>query len=61
MVDGLFREARESQKKDKAPLLHLIHSNDLKYVDIFVIFSTFSFKDLLFDFLSSTVKVRLLQ
>jgi len=61
VVDGLFREALESQKKDNTPLLHLVHSDDLKYVDIFGRFSTFSFKDLLFEFLSLTVKVRLLE
>jgi hypothetical protein len=35
VVDGVFREAPESQKKDNTPLLDLAHSDDLKYVDIF--------------------------
>jgi hypothetical protein len=30
VVDGLFREALESQQKDKTPLVHLVHSDDLK-------------------------------
>jgi hypothetical protein len=60
-IDGLFREALESQRKDETPLLHLIHSNDLKSVDIFPVFSAFSFNDLLFEFLSLAVKLRLLE
>jgi hypothetical protein len=35
VVDGLFREALESQKNDNTPLIHLVHADDLKYVDIF--------------------------
>jgi hypothetical protein len=35
VVDGVFREALESQKKDNTPLLDLAHSDDLKYVNIF--------------------------
>jgi hypothetical protein len=61
LVDGLFQEALESQKKDDAPLLHLVHSDDLKYLDIVRRFATFSFKDLLFEFLSLIVKVRLFE
>jgi hypothetical protein len=61
----LFRESLESQKKDNTPLLHLVYSHDLKYADIFgrflVVFSTFSFKDLLFAFLSLTVKIQLIE
>jgi hypothetical protein len=34
-VDGVFREAVESQKKDNTPLLQLVHSDDLKYADSF--------------------------
>jgi hypothetical protein len=34
-MDGLFREALELQKKDNTPLRHLVHSDDLKHVDIF--------------------------
>jgi hypothetical protein len=34
-MDGLFREVLESQKKDNAPLLHLVHSDDPKYFQIF--------------------------
>jgi hypothetical protein len=55
-VDGRFREALESQKKDNTSLLHLVHSEDLKYVDIFGRFSMFSFKALLFKFLSLAAK-----
>jgi hypothetical protein len=73
VADSFFREALESQKKDNAPLfhlvhlvhlihlIHLVHSDDLKYVDIFRRFSIFAFKDLLFEFLSLIVKVRLLE
>jgi hypothetical protein len=57
VVDGLSREALESEKQDNTPLLHLVHSDDLKSVDIFDRFSTFFLKDLLFEFLSLTVKV----
>jgi hypothetical protein len=35
MVDGLFQEAFQSQKKDNTPLLHLIHSNDLNNLYVF--------------------------
>jgi hypothetical protein len=34
VADSLFREALESQKKDNIPLVHLIHSDNLKSVDI---------------------------
>jgi hypothetical protein len=60
-MDDLFRDILESQKKDNTPLLHFVHSDNLKYIDIFGRFSAFSFKDLLFGFLSLTVKVRLLE
>jgi hypothetical protein len=33
VVDGLLREALESQEKDTNPLLHLVHSDDLKSAD----------------------------
>jgi hypothetical protein len=59
VVDDLFREALESQKKDNTPVLHFVNSGDLKYFDILSRFQTFSFKDLLFEFPSLTVKVRL--
>jgi hypothetical protein len=55
VVDGPFREARESQKKNNTSLLHLVHSDGLKYVDSFVFFLTLLFKDLLFGFLSLTL------
>jgi hypothetical protein len=61
VVDDPFREALESERKDSAPLLHLVPSYDLKYAHIFGRFSTFSFKDLLLAFLSLTVKIRLLE
>jgi hypothetical protein len=67
VVDGIFRAALESRKKDNIPLLHLVHlvhlvhSDNLKYVDIFSAFSTFSFEDLLFEFVSLAVNVRLLE
>jgi hypothetical protein len=61
MVDGRFREAIESQNKDNTPLFHLVHSGNLKYICVFGRFSAFSFKDLLLEFLSLTVKVRLLE
>jgi hypothetical protein len=35
VVDGLFREAFESQNKDNISLLHLIPSDHLRYVDTF--------------------------
>jgi hypothetical protein len=31
---ALFEEPLESRIKDSTPLLHLAHSDDLKYVDI---------------------------
>jgi hypothetical protein len=61
VVNGLFREILESQRKDNTPLLHLIHSDDLKHIRFLVMFSIFSFKDLLFEFLSLTVKVSLIE
>jgi hypothetical protein len=61
VVDGLFREALGSQKQHNTPLLHLLRVDDLKSTGIFVISSMFSFKDFLFEFLSLTVKVRLLE
>jgi hypothetical protein len=45
VVDDLFREVLESQKNDNTILLHLVHSDDLKYDYIFRRFSTFSFID----------------
>jgi hypothetical protein len=61
VADGLFRETLESQRKDNTSLLHLVPSEDLKYCYIFARVSTFSFKDLLFQFLLLTVKVWLLE
>jgi hypothetical protein len=37
VVDGLFREALELQNKDNTSLLHLVHSDNLKYLHIFVL------------------------
>jgi hypothetical protein len=34
VVNGLFREAFDSQKQDNPPLFHLVHSGDLKFIDI---------------------------
>jgi hypothetical protein len=42
-------------------LVHLVHSDELKYVYIFGLFLTFSFKHLLLEFLSLNVKVQLLE
>jgi hypothetical protein len=61
MVDDPFRETLELQNKDSTPLLHSLHFDDLKCGDIFGHFSAFSFKDLLFVFLSLIVNVRLLE
>jgi hypothetical protein len=46
-VDSRFREALESQKKDKTPrlpLLDSVHSHDLKDVEIFGRFFNFFFQ-----------------
>jgi hypothetical protein len=56
VIDDLFREALESQEKDNTPLFRFVHSDDVKYAEILAVFSTFSFKDLFFEFLSWTVK-----
>jgi hypothetical protein len=61
VVKGRFREALESQKKGATPLLYLVHSDDLKCNEISGPFSAFSFKGLLFEFLSLTVKVRFIE
>jgi hypothetical protein len=60
-VDGLFRETLESQKKDVPPLLHLVHSDNLKYADTIARFLTFSFKDWMPKLRSLTVKIPLLE
>jgi hypothetical protein len=47
VVDGRFREALESQRKENTPLLHfvqLLHSNDLKDLAIFRRFVSFFFQ-----------------
>jgi hypothetical protein len=56
-----FREVFEPQKTDNIPRLHLVHSNDLKYVAILAVSSTVSFNNLLLEFLSLSVNVRLLE
>jgi hypothetical protein len=76
VVDSFSREVFESQKKDNIPLLHFVHMihmihmirmihfvhfDDLKCLYILASFSTFSFNDLLFEFLSLTVNVRLFE
>jgi hypothetical protein len=35
VVDGPFGEALELRKKNNTPLLHLVHSDDLKCIEIF--------------------------
>jgi hypothetical protein len=61
VLDCLFREAFESQKKDNTALLHFVHSDDMQYRHSFRRVFNLSFKDLLFQFLSFAEKVRLLE
>jgi hypothetical protein len=44
VADGFFREALELQKKDNAALLHLVHSDDLRYVCHFARFFSVFFQ-----------------
>jgi hypothetical protein len=44
VVDDLFRESLESQKNDNTPVFNLVHSDGLKYADIFARFFNLFFQ-----------------